>query len=84
MRLPQTGHGLSGVYSYLCLERKSSTLTLIDRASLLRHSYNSCDVGTFPNQTEKDGSGPAAALHSDFSKKKYNYELSWLDGQRLS
>jgi hypothetical protein len=46
--------------------------------------YDSCDVGTFPNQTFKDGSGPAAALHSDFSRAKYNYELSWLPGQRLS
>lgn len=48
------------------------------------YSYDSCDVGTFPNQTEPDGSGPAAALQSDASKAKYNYELSWLPGQRLS
>lgn len=47
-------------------------------------SYDSCDVGTFPNQTEPDGSGPAAALHSDASRDKYNFELSWLPGQRLS
>ena len=47
------------------------------------HSYDSCDVGTFPNQTLKDHSGPAAALHSDFSRDKYNNELSWLPGQRL-
>ncbi|KAG6855509.1 hypothetical protein H0H87_001844 [Tephrocybe sp. NHM501043] len=46
--------------------------------------YNSCDVGTFPNQTNKDGLGPAAALHSDASRAKYNYELSWLSGQRAS
>lgn len=31
-----------------------------------------------------DGSGPAAALHSDASRDKYNFELSWLPGQRLS
>ncbi|KAG1867668.1 beta-glucan synthesis-associated [Suillus subluteus] len=48
------------------------------------YSYDSCDVGTFPNQTEPDGSGPAAALQSNASKAKYNYELSWLSGQRLS
>lgn len=48
------------------------------------YSYDSCDVGTFPNQTEPDGSGPAAALQSNASKSKYNYELSWLSGQRLS
>ncbi|KAJ8594095.1 glycoside hydrolase family 16 protein [Rhizopogon salebrosus TDB-379] len=48
------------------------------------YSYDSCDVGTFPNQTEKDGSGPPAALHSDASRPKYNNELSWLPGQRLS
>lgn len=47
-------------------------------------SYDSCDVGTFPNQTYADGSGPAAALHSDQSRSKYNNELSWLPGQRVS
>ena len=45
-------------------------------------SYNTCDLGTFPNQTLKDKSGPAAALHSDASRTKYNMELSWLPGQR--
>jgi len=49
-----------------------------------RHSYDSCDVGTFRNQTLKDRSGPAAALHSDSSRDKYNKELSWLTGQKLS
>ncbi|EIW55856.1 beta-glucan synthesis-associated [Trametes versicolor FP-101664 SS1] len=48
------------------------------------YSYDSCDVGTFPNQTLADGSGPAAALHSDQSRSKYNNELSWLPGQRVS
>lgn len=48
------------------------------------YSYDSCDVGTFPNQTEPDGSGPAAALHSNASAAKYNHDLSWLSGQRLS
>ncbi|KAJ7368679.1 beta-glucan synthesis-associated [Mycena albidolilacea] len=48
------------------------------------YTYSSCDVGTFPNQTLADGSGPAAALHSDQSQAKYNNELSWLGGQKLS
>ena len=47
-------------------------------------SYDSCDVGTYPNQTLTDRSGPAAALHSDESRDKYNNELSWLPGQRVS
>ena len=46
--------------------------------------YNECDVGTFPNQTLPDGSGPLSALHSDASREKYNFELSWLSGQRIS
>ncbi|KAF8987327.1 beta-glucan synthesis-associated [Cyathus striatus] len=48
------------------------------------YTYDSCDVGTFPNQTNPDGLGPAAALHSDASRSKYNFELSWLSGQRTS
>lgn len=48
------------------------------------YTYNSCDVGTFPNQTYANLSGPAAALHTDQGRDKYNFELSWLTGQRLS
>lgn len=48
------------------------------------HRYNSCDVGTFPNQTLKDGTGPSAATHSDASKSKYDFKLSVLPGQRVS
>ncbi|KAF8514413.1 beta-glucan synthesis-associated protein-domain-containing protein [Gautieria morchelliformis] len=48
------------------------------------YSYTSCDTGTFPNQTHKDGLGPAAALHTDWGRSQYNFELSWLPGQRLS
>lgn len=48
------------------------------------YTYDSCDVGTFPNQTRKDRSGPAAALFSDASRDRYHNELSWLPGQRLS
>lgn len=44
--------------------------------------YDSCDVGTLPNQTDTSGF-PAAAATAGTSKK-YNYNLSWLPGQRLS
>ncbi|KAF8213898.1 beta-glucan synthesis-associated [Mycena galopus ATCC 62051] len=48
------------------------------------YTYNSCDVGTFPNQTLADGSGPAAAIDSAASQAKYDNKLSWLSGQKLS
>ncbi|KAI0266416.1 beta-glucan synthesis-associated [Gloeopeniophorella convolvens] len=48
------------------------------------YTYDSCDVGTFPNQTNPDGLGPAAALHSDASQAKYDFKLSYLTGQKLS
>ncbi|KAJ6539690.1 beta-glucan synthesis-associated protein-domain-containing protein [Mycena capillaripes] len=48
------------------------------------YTYNSCDVGTFPNQTNPDGLGPPAALNTSASQAKYNWELSWLSGQKLS
>ncbi len=48
------------------------------------HRYDSCDVGTFPNQTNPDGLGPTAALHSDASQAKYDFKLSYLTGQKLS
>ncbi|KAI5115630.1 hypothetical protein M0805_000612 [Coniferiporia weirii] len=48
------------------------------------YTYNSCDVGTFPNQTYANLSGPAAALNTDQGRSKYNFELSWLTGQRAS
>ncbi|KIM90320.1 glycoside hydrolase family 16 protein [Piloderma croceum F 1598] len=48
------------------------------------YTYNSCDVGTFPNQSLKDGSGPSAAIHSDASKTKYDFRLSYLPGQSCS
>ena len=48
------------------------------------YSYDACDVGTFPNQTYANNSGPAAALFSSASRDKYNNELSWLPGQRVS
>ncbi|KIY48568.1 beta-glucan synthesis-associated protein KRE6 [Fistulina hepatica ATCC 64428] len=44
------------------------------------YTYDSCDVGTLPNQT-LDGK-PTAALTTGSST--YNYSLSYLDGQRLS
>lgn len=48
-------------------------------------SYDTCDLGTFPNQTLPDHSGPAAALQvQENGRSQYNNELSWLPGQRLS
>ena len=52
--------------------------------TVLNFSYDSCDVGTFPNQTDADGLGPPAALFSDASRAVYNFSLSWLPGQRTS
>ena len=65
---------------------RSSLLPLINAnvLNLILFRYDSCDVGTFPNQTDADGSGPAAALHSNASRALYNFELSWLPGQRTS
>ncbi|EIM86744.1 glycoside hydrolase family 16 protein [Stereum hirsutum FP-91666 SS1] len=44
------------------------------------YSYDSCDVGTFPNQTNPDGTTPQAAL----TGSPEGGELSFLPGQRLS
>lgn len=44
------------------------------------YSYDTCDLGTFPNQTNTDGSTPAAALTGSSS----GGELSYLPGQRAS
>ncbi|KAI5478650.1 glycoside hydrolase family 16 protein [Pseudohyphozyma bogoriensis] len=46
------------------------------------YSYDSCDVGTLPNQTFPNGTTPAAAKTS--GSKDYGGELSWLPGQRVS
>ncbi|GAA6029982.1 hypothetical protein JCM8097_009200 [Rhodosporidiobolus ruineniae] len=46
------------------------------------YSYDTCDVGTLPNQTWPNGTDPYAAKHSGSSD--YGGELSWLGGQRLS
>lgn len=46
------------------------------------YTYDACDVGTAPNQTLPDFSGPAAAL--DTGGTYYNTTLSYLPGQRLS
>ncbi|KAJ7733388.1 glycoside hydrolase family 16 protein [Mycena maculata] len=46
------------------------------------YSYDTCDVGTLPNQTLPDNSGPQAALNTGGANK--DAELSFLPGQRLS
>lgn len=50
---------------------------------LATNSYDSCDLGTFPNQTTADGSGPAGTLETTASSTKWDHHLSWLPGQRL-
>ena len=53
-------------------------------SGLWPYTYDSCDVGTFPNQTYPNMSAPASAVYSAASRSKYNFNLSWLPGQRLS
>ncbi|CAK5262481.1 unnamed protein product [Mycena citricolor] len=48
------------------------------------YTYSTCDLGTFPNQTLADKSGPPAALNCPACSGKYKFELSWLSGQKLS
>ncbi|GAA5901188.1 hypothetical protein JCM8208_002298 [Rhodotorula glutinis] len=46
------------------------------------YTYDSCDVGTLPNQTWPNGTDPVAA--KSLGDKDYGGELSYLSGQRLS
>ncbi|GJJ13312.1 hypothetical protein Clacol_007564 [Clathrus columnatus] len=46
------------------------------------YSYDTCDTGTLPNQTNPDGT-PLAATNTGTSSQT-NFELSFLPGQRLS
>ncbi|KAK4331397.1 Beta-glucan synthesis-associated protein KRE6 [Rhodotorula toruloides] len=46
------------------------------------YTYDSCDVGTLPNQTWPNGTDPVAAKQD--GDKDYGGELSYLVGQRLS
>ncbi|GAA5976460.1 hypothetical protein JCM10908_005507 [Rhodotorula pacifica] len=46
------------------------------------YTYDSCDVGTLPNQTWPNGTDPHDAKHSGSSD--YGGELSYLVGQRMS
>ncbi|KAG7100303.1 hypothetical protein E1B28_002078 [Marasmius oreades] len=48
------------------------------------YSYDECDVGTFPNQSYKDQSGPPAAFDLPNGWKEFDMKLSVLNGQRLS
>ncbi|KAF9256746.1 SKN1-domain-containing protein [Marasmius fiardii PR-910] len=48
------------------------------------YSYDECDLGTFPNQTEKGNTGPPAAIFLDKGWSQYDMRLSMLRGQRLS
>jgi len=51
------------------------------RGIFLPYRYDSCDVGTLPNQTMNGE--PAIALTSGNSED-FNFELSYMPGQRLS
>ncbi|RXW24986.1 hypothetical protein EST38_g915 [Candolleomyces aberdarensis] len=46
------------------------------------YSYDTCDVGTLPNQTYPDGEGPLAAITN--GDRYHGNVLSYLPGQRLS
>lgn len=46
------------------------------------YSYDTCDTGTLPNQTNPDGTPSAARTTGTDSKT--NFELSYLPGQRVS
>lgn len=48
------------------------------------YTYDSCDVGTLPNQTYANGTGPVAAQTTGVYVKEYGPYLSYLPGQRLS
>jgi hypothetical protein len=47
------------------------------------YTYDACDVGTLPNQTLPDASGPTAALAPN-GDPSVGGALSFLPGQRLS
>ncbi|EST10204.1 Beta-glucan synthesis-associated, SKN1 [Kalmanozyma brasiliensis GHG001] len=48
------------------------------------YTYDTCDVGTLPNQTYANGTGPIAAQTTGVYVEKYGPYLSYLPGQRLS
>ncbi|EJD51387.1 SKN1-domain-containing protein [Auricularia subglabra TFB-10046 SS5] len=51
------------------------------------YSYDSCDVGVMPNQTNAEHTAPVPALGplpAPYARPDFNNELSWLPGQRLS
>lgn len=53
----------------------------IPHADATEGSYDTCDWGTLPNQTFQNA--PAAAATAG-GNSKYNDNISWLPGQRLS
>lgn len=48
------------------------------------YTYDTCDVGTMPNQTWANQTGPEAALTTGVYVEQYGPALSYLPGQRLS
>lgn len=65
---------------YLAVSSRQAQEFDISLTRLFRYTYDSCDVGTLPNQTYPDGSGPLAALTTGSD----GGSLSFLPGQRLS
>lgn len=76
---PGYGGTTDGVWPYtyvrFCLVRANMLLS----GDINR--YDACDIGTFPNQTNKDGT---PTTNADGGTSKYNYQLSVLSGQKLS
>ncbi|KAJ2914672.1 hypothetical protein MD484_g5735, partial [Candolleomyces efflorescens] len=60
----------------------SATSDVLDMVQLSKGCYDSCDIGTLPNQTYVDKSGPPAAISG--GDKYHDDVLSYLPGQRLS
>lgn len=58
---------------------RQTELNALCQSGMWPYSYDSCDVGTFPNQTAKDGTPAAVATGSPKGT-----ELSFMPGQRLS
>lgn len=75
-QLTELGH--SALFQFLVLKWYSDKI--LNHA--LSSSYNTCDLGTLPNQTNLAGTGPAATLTT--GTKEFDGLLSYQPGQRVS
>lgn len=78
--LGRAGYGATTDGSWLLSICSMSCILMLCLTGTWPYSYVTCDVGTFPNQTNPDGTTPQAALTGSPS----GGELSLLPGQRLS